>query len=296
MLKRGDTATYYTHDGNKNVSEIVSDSSAIVAHYEYAAFGTIIAQCGESSLLNPWRFSCEYSDDEIGCDYYNYRDYEPISGRWIGRDRVFVLNLYAYVENNFGRFDVLGNVPWDDEFFKQYPSYEEFERDQVWNEVIGGTQGPGFSGQNSCAARISAALNRIPSEKIKGPADFINEKKGGQGIEGRFIINARRMNKYLIKSWGTTSACSKTKAYYFTSSASDVLTLRSEVLKRLSEKKDGCCRKDFVVVYALEVDKPKSWSGHIGVLTGQYNDKTTFSSGYKKPFNVWILPKKEVAK
>jgi hypothetical protein len=104
------------------------------------------------------------------------------------------------------------------------------------------------------------------------------------------------MNKYLIKSWGTTSACSKTKAYYFTSSASDVLTLRSEVLKRLSEKKDGCCRKDFVVVYALEVDKPKSWSGHIGVLTGQYNDNTAFSSGYKKPFNVWILPKKEVAK
>ena len=79
------SALYYTHDGNKNVSEVIEDNGDIAAHYEYAPFGAVTAQSGDSAA-NPWRFSSEFADDELGCDYYNYREYEPVTGRWMSRD------------------------------------------------------------------------------------------------------------------------------------------------------------------------------------------------------------------
>lgn len=84
---------YYTHDGNKNVSEIlVSSSRKIVSHYEFAPFGETIVLGEESSVANPWRFSSEFADDEIGCVYYNYRHYDQITGRWIIRDIVDLMS------------------------------------------------------------------------------------------------------------------------------------------------------------------------------------------------------------
>ena len=84
---------YYTHDGNKNVSEIlVSSSRKIVSHYEFAPFGETIVLGEELSVANPWRFSSEFADDEIGCVYYNYRHYDQITGRWIIRDIVDLMS------------------------------------------------------------------------------------------------------------------------------------------------------------------------------------------------------------
>ena len=82
----------YTHDGNKNVSEAVAAASGtnatveVVAHYDYAAFGAVIAQKGDCAEANPWRFSSEYEDTDLGLVYYNYRHYEPVTGRWLSRD------------------------------------------------------------------------------------------------------------------------------------------------------------------------------------------------------------------
>ena len=78
---RGTSVAYYTHDGNKNVSEVIASDNDVSAHYEYAPFGALILQRGESVATNQWRFSSEYADDELGCVYYNYRHYEPVSGR-----------------------------------------------------------------------------------------------------------------------------------------------------------------------------------------------------------------------
>ena len=99
----------YAHDGNKNVSEAVAAASGtnatveVVAHYDYAAFGAVIAQKGDCAEANPWRFSSEYEDTELGLDYYNYRHYEPVTGRWMQRDPMMPvqpLNLYACGRNN----------------------------------------------------------------------------------------------------------------------------------------------------------------------------------------------------
>ena len=90
---RAFTVSYYTHDGNKNVSEVVESDVALVAHYEYAPFGTvtatdwsIVVTTYDFSEDNLFRFSSEYVDDALGLVYYNYRHYIFENGRFIGRD------------------------------------------------------------------------------------------------------------------------------------------------------------------------------------------------------------------
>ena len=84
------TTSYYTHDGNKNVSEIIpcQFDNRIAAHYEYAPFGAIQSQWGMLSSNNPWRFSNEYTDDVIGTIYYTFRHYDLMTSRWLCRDPI----------------------------------------------------------------------------------------------------------------------------------------------------------------------------------------------------------------
>ena len=95
---RNDSTSYYVHDGNKNVSEVMSEDSDVLAHYEYAPFGAIVSPFGASASDNPWRFSSEYTGDDTATIYYNYRHYEPIAGRWLSRD------LYEESDNNLYAF------------------------------------------------------------------------------------------------------------------------------------------------------------------------------------------------
>ena len=109
----GSRVAYFTHDGNKNVSEVISVDSTLFAHYEYAPFGTLTVSRGTSAADNPWRFSSEYAEDDMATVYYNYRHYEQVAGRWGGRDmindRLTSFNLYAFCDNfSLGFFDYLG--------------------------------------------------------------------------------------------------------------------------------------------------------------------------------------------
>ncbi len=108
----GETISYYTHDGNKNVSEVITENGTVAAHYEYAPFGATILQRGDSSSTNPWRFSSEYAEDDTVTVYYNYRHYEPVMGRWLSRDLIEEsggVNLYAICDNNpVLKYDLVG--------------------------------------------------------------------------------------------------------------------------------------------------------------------------------------------
>jgi RHS repeat-associated protein len=48
----------------------------------------VSAQSGAVADVNPWRFSCEFSDDELDVVYYNYRFYDSMRGTWVRRDPV----------------------------------------------------------------------------------------------------------------------------------------------------------------------------------------------------------------
>jgi RHS repeat-associated protein len=82
------STSYYTHDGNKNISEVVAVNSDVEAHYECAPFGYMVVQCGGVVDENPWRFSSGFSDDKLGMVYYNYRFYDFMCGKWVRRDPI----------------------------------------------------------------------------------------------------------------------------------------------------------------------------------------------------------------
>ena len=109
----GASAAYYVPDGNKNVSEVVFENGEVIAHYEYAPFGAVMAQSGHLAAENPWRFSGEYAEDDTATVYYNYRHFNPPEGRWCSRDMIgegFAVNLMCYVRNRSAcKFDFHGN-------------------------------------------------------------------------------------------------------------------------------------------------------------------------------------------
>ena len=95
------------------------ESGNVVAHYEYSPFGSLAKVTGDYAGSNPFRFSSEYFDEEMGLVYYNYRYYNPELGRWISRDPIEEqggMNLYAFIRNNsITIFDNLGfseEWPW----------------------------------------------------------------------------------------------------------------------------------------------------------------------------------------
>ena len=113
VWNRDTSSAYYTHDGNKNVSEVVVGECDVSAHYVYTPFGVVSSQYGASAASNPWRFSSEIAEDDTATVYYNYRHYEPVAGRWLSRDKAEEhggLMIYGFCGNYNWSFDVRGEV------------------------------------------------------------------------------------------------------------------------------------------------------------------------------------------
>jgi RHS repeat-associated protein len=109
-LDTSHSALYYAHDGNKNVSEVIAADCSLTAHYDYAPFGSVIAQRGTFAATNPWRFSSEYAEDDTATVYYNYRHYEPVAGRWLQRDPIrMCVSARSFLRSSvdMARFDLL---------------------------------------------------------------------------------------------------------------------------------------------------------------------------------------------
>lgn len=106
---------FYSFDGNGNVAALVNAADGTVsANYEYDPFGQVIRATGLMAKANPFRFSTKFQDDETGLNYYGYRYYNSITGRWPNRDPIGERggkNVYAFVGNapTF-RHDVLGLI------------------------------------------------------------------------------------------------------------------------------------------------------------------------------------------
>ncbi|MBL9193063.1 MAG: AHH domain-containing protein [Opitutaceae bacterium] len=129
------TATFFaTYDGNGNVSEYISSTGGIEAHFEYDAFGEISASTGSNLGRFSHRFSSKYWDNTSGFYYYGFRYYITSAGRWISRDPIeepgFILlttgkfidgdgglNLYRFAGNNgLNSYDLHGlaiETGWD---------------------------------------------------------------------------------------------------------------------------------------------------------------------------------------
>ncbi|MBL9191583.1 MAG: RHS repeat-associated core domain-containing protein [Opitutaceae bacterium] len=107
------TATFFaTYDGNGNVSEYISSTGGIEAHFEYDAFGELSASTGSNLGRFGHRFSSKYWDSASSFYYYGFRYYNPQTGRWPSRDPIGErggLNLYWMVGNSaLNKIDLLG--------------------------------------------------------------------------------------------------------------------------------------------------------------------------------------------
>ncbi len=105
----------YVHDGNKNVSDVMTNSGSILSHYNYSLFGAIPSFSTNGKIENSWQFASEYYDDDVNFMYFNYRYLSPSIGRWLSYDPIgesYSRNLYAFVNNSFD-IDVLGLLRYD---------------------------------------------------------------------------------------------------------------------------------------------------------------------------------------
>jgi RHS repeat-associated protein len=118
---------YYAYDHNGNVEKVLTRSGAVVAAFQYDAFGNTISESVASGLQSeafPIRFSTKYWDSETGLYYYGYRYYSPEKGRWINRDPVGERtggNRYDFCRNNTVRnVDVMGLYAFDMHMYAVY--------------------------------------------------------------------------------------------------------------------------------------------------------------------------------
>ena len=100
-LIKDNASYYYMVDGNKNIVGLVDETATKVNTYEYTPFGKLKSET--ETVSNPFKFSSEYHDTETGLIYYNYRYYNPETGKWLKRDPIEEeggINIYNFINNN----------------------------------------------------------------------------------------------------------------------------------------------------------------------------------------------------
>ncbi|MDD6812947.1 MAG: NlpC/P60 family protein [Akkermansia muciniphila] len=103
--------TWYTYgwDLTKNICEVYGQNGYVRTNYSHSPYGEVTAN---GDVTQPVQWSSEYNDTELVLIYYNYRHYNSVDGRWLGRDKLgdkVFHNLYALVGNApASLIDVLG--------------------------------------------------------------------------------------------------------------------------------------------------------------------------------------------
>ena len=87
-VAHGTNSFFPTYDGNGNVSEYLSTSGEIVAHYEYDAYGNALVSDGELVQEFPHRFSTKPYEENTALVLYEFRVYSPSLSRFISRDPI----------------------------------------------------------------------------------------------------------------------------------------------------------------------------------------------------------------
>ena len=112
-LEKDGVAYNYIADGNKNICQLIDMNSGTIANrYDYKPFGALATN--EETVINPFKFSSEYNETETDLIYYNYRYYNPTTGKWLKRDPIMEdggVNIYAMLgADPINYFDLLGLI------------------------------------------------------------------------------------------------------------------------------------------------------------------------------------------
>ena len=95
---------YYVHDGLGSVRQLVDTTGQIETNYAYDPFGVPLVG---GDVYNPYQFTGEAWDAEVGLLYLRARYYQPEVGRFITKDpwggdvwRPSTLNKYSYARSS----------------------------------------------------------------------------------------------------------------------------------------------------------------------------------------------------
>ncbi len=95
--------TGYRRPATATSTVLNNDLANTGAIYDYDAFGKEFRSSGPAADTVPFHFSTKFTDAETGLNYYGYRYFDPVNGRWLGRDPIGEtggVNLYGMVGNN----------------------------------------------------------------------------------------------------------------------------------------------------------------------------------------------------
>ena len=110
-IRKDGTWYAYGWDLTKNICEVFGPAGYIRTAYTYSPYGQVTAS---GDVTQPIQWSSEYSDEETGLTYYNWRYYNPLL-TWIGRDNYISddkENKYGMCHNNpTSSYDLLGMKP-----------------------------------------------------------------------------------------------------------------------------------------------------------------------------------------
>ena len=116
-IRKDGTWYAYGWDLTKNICEVFGQHGYLRTAYTYSPYGEVTA---DGDVTQPIQWSSEYNDTETALVYYNSRHYNPVDGRWIGREPLNEheeWNVYIYVQNKpINHFDVTGlfiDTVWD---------------------------------------------------------------------------------------------------------------------------------------------------------------------------------------
>lgn len=94
---------YYLTDGLGSTIALVDESGAPVAEYDYTDYGETTQIAGDPSTYNPFLYTGQEWDAELGMYNLRARHYSPSLGRFIARDPIGYAggsNLYSYVHGD----------------------------------------------------------------------------------------------------------------------------------------------------------------------------------------------------
>ncbi|WP_164731051.1 RHS repeat-associated core domain-containing protein [Anoxybacter fermentans] len=101
---------FYHHDVNRNVMDITDRSGNSLFKYRYDAFGEVYA--GVMEPYNHHGLTEKFYDTKVKLYHFKARDYDPVTGQWIQRDRYRgrlsdprTLHGYMYAYQNPVRFE-----------------------------------------------------------------------------------------------------------------------------------------------------------------------------------------------
>lgn len=99
-VEQGGSKAFFLTDALGSTRELIDPSSTVQTRLNYEAFGK--ANALVNNVPTRYQFTGREKDMEVPLMYYRARMYDPITGRFTGRDPVGVggKSLYPYAENN----------------------------------------------------------------------------------------------------------------------------------------------------------------------------------------------------